>query len=105
MTTNDPAWAPDACTLPTEDRPLRVAEFDSLVATAVRRISPTHAEVHLAGGDGLAATVRDLTARETECCSFWDFTVTPSNPGVLLDVRVPDLYADVLEALVRRFDR
>ena len=29
-------WAPDACTLPTEERPLRVAEFDDLFAFVVR---------------------------------------------------------------------
>jgi hypothetical protein len=29
-------WTPDACTLPTADRPLRVAEFDELFAFVVR---------------------------------------------------------------------
>ena len=43
-------WAPDACTLPTVERPLRVAEFDDLF-TAVRRSErpqPTrfHAKSH-----------------------------------------------------------
>ena len=36
MTTNDPVWAPQACTLPTAKRPVRVAEFDELFATGLR---------------------------------------------------------------------
>ena len=36
-------WAPDACTLPTAERPPRVAEFDQLFAFVVRveRRKPT----------------------------------------------------------------
>jgi hypothetical protein len=109
MTTDDPAWVPDACSLPTADRPLRLAEFDDLFATAVRRVepvSPTHARLHLAGAPGLAETVRDLTAREAECCSFFDFTVTPETAGaaetVILDVTVPAAYTGVLDSLTQR---
>jgi hypothetical protein len=29
-------WAPDACTLPTPERPLRVAEFDDLFSHVLR---------------------------------------------------------------------
>ena len=101
--------APDACTLPTADQPLRLAEFDELFATAVRRVqtlTPTHARMVLTGGAGLAEAVGDLTARETGCCSFFAFTVTPG-PGnddeaLTLDIEVPDQYADVLASLVQR---
>jgi hypothetical protein len=40
MTTDDLAWVPDACSLPTVDRPLRLTEFDDLFAVAVRRVEP-----------------------------------------------------------------
>ena len=106
MTTRDLAWVPDSCSLPTAERPLRLAEFDDLFATAVRRVepvTPTHARLHLAGATGLAATVRDLTARETECCSFFRFAVHPGAPEdetLTLDIEVPARYADVLAALV-----
>jgi hypothetical protein len=100
---------PDACTLPTVDRPLRLREFDDLFATAVREVdsvTPTHARMWLAGVVGLEATVRDLTARETECCSFFTFTVTrePADDGeaLTLDVEVPAQYADVLASLAER---
>ncbi|GLL03767.1 hypothetical protein [Dactylosporangium matsuzakiense] len=100
---------PDACTLPTAERPLRLAELDQLFTTAVRHvetISSTHVRIRLSGPAGLEATVRDLTARETQCCSFFTFDVTPEpamGDGTLtLDVQVPAQYADVLAALAQR---
>jgi hypothetical protein len=36
---NERPWAPvDACTLPTADQPLRVAEWDDLFATSLRAV-------------------------------------------------------------------
>jgi hypothetical protein len=100
---------PDACTLPTAERPLRLAEFDELFATAVRRVeqvNTTHIRLWLTGPAGLEATVRDLTARETECCSFFTFTVTgrrtDDGSALTLDIEVPDQYADVLASLTVR---
>lgn len=100
---------PDACTLPTAQRPLRLAEFDELFATAVRavdEVNATHARLRLAGPAGMADTVRDLTARETECCSFFAFTVVtepaPDGEVVVLDVHVPAQHADVLASLAER---
>jgi hypothetical protein len=93
---------PDACTLPTAARPLRLAEFDALFATALRRqerISARHLRMTLAGDDGLAETTRDLTARESACCSFFDFTITPTGDGVVLDIEVPAVHAAVLDGL------
>jgi len=100
---------PDACTLPTAERPLRLAEFDDLFATAMRRVDPvsvTHARLHLTGPVGLAARVRDLAARESECCSFFTFTTTPKpatdGEAVVLDIEVPTAQADVLAFLAQR---
>jgi hypothetical protein len=100
---------PDECTLPTVDRPLRLAKFDRLFATAVRHVdtlTPTHARLHLTGPTGLEATVRDLAGRETECCSSFTFTTTrePADDGeaLTLDVEVPAEQADVLAALAQR---
>ncbi len=102
---------PEACALPTVEQPLRLAEFDALFAAAVRHVDtlgPTLARLHLTGQAGLEATVRDLTARETECCSFFTFTTTgrPADDGeaVTLDVEVPAQYAAVLASLVHSAD-
>jgi hypothetical protein len=104
-----PVLVPQACTLPTAEQPVRLAEFDDLFANAVRGIETlgrTRSRMRLSGPAGLAARVRDLTARETECCSFFTFTVTsePAADGetVVLDIEVPAEYADVLGALTQR---
>lgn len=105
---------PDACTLPTAAQPLRQAEFETLCRTAMRkqeRLTARHLRLTLgsdnraggdigaAGSDDLAETVRDLAARENECCSFFDFTVTPAADVVVLDIEVPAAYVDVLDEL------
>ncbi len=93
---------PSACTLPTADRPVRLKEFDDLLATSTRRgerRSATSLALHLSGADGLEEATRDLAARETECCSFFEFEVRSSDDEVILDVTVPPQYADILDAL------
>jgi hypothetical protein len=103
MTTDDQVWVLAACTLPTAQRPLRLAEFDDLFATALRgqqRLSPTALRWRLPSS--AEATVRDLTARETACCSFFTFTVTAEGEAVGVDVEVPAAHVDVLDALAAR---
>jgi hypothetical protein len=99
-------WAPEACTLPTAEQPLREAEFDQLFATALHgqaRPGPTHLRLRLDGDDQVEATTRDLIARETACCSFFAFTLTRVDDQQLrLDVEVPASRIDVLDAIATR---
>ncbi|TPG16825.1 hypothetical protein [Pedococcus bigeumensis] len=118
--------APQACTLPTIEQPLRVAEFDTLFAhhlvavDRVDRVDAARARLVLAAGprrqaDEFTAAVLDLTERESACCSFFTFTVDAQLPGpaaagrvaarpgdVVLDIEVPPAHVDVLAALVTR---
>jgi hypothetical protein len=114
-------WVPvDACTLPTADQPLRVAEFDDLFATALRGIESSdasgRARLVLAGGEDLAGRVQRLAAAETACCSFFTFTFTftplatdeadaAGGTVLVLDIEGPVARADVLAALVRRAEQ
>jgi hypothetical protein len=103
MTVNDPVWAPQACTLPAAERPVRVAEFDELFATGLRgqqRLAPTRLRWRL--DPAAEATARDLTGRETECCSFFTFTFAPAGDAVQLDVEVPAVHSGVLDVLASR---
>jgi hypothetical protein len=96
------------CTLPSAERPLRAAEFDSLFACAASgldRLDATHARLHLRGENDLEARVRDLASRESACCSFFTFEVSASRADVTLDVRVDAAHAHVLDALVRRYQQ
>ena len=97
-------WVPPDCTLPTTERPLRVAEFDRLFATALRgveRIAPTRLALRL---DSTARRpAEELADRETGCCSFFTFAFTAGGADeVLLEVVVPATQVDVLDALAER---
>ena len=95
----------DACTLPIAELPGRLAEFDVLFAgsDSVERLSPQHLRLHLHGNADLEAKARDLTDRETQCCSFFTFTVTPAGPGrVTLDIQVPPRRREVLDRFAER---
>ena len=102
--------AAPACILPTAEQPLRVAEFDSLLAAALteaRRLDETHARLTLLRGRDLAQRVLDLTTQETACCSFFTFVVDFCDAadgwiGVHVDVAVPTAQTPVLEALIAR---
>ena len=108
-------WVPvDACTLPTAEQPLQVAEFDTLFAAALREVHrppgiATRARLLLAGDEGLGDRVQHLADAETASCSFFAFTLTPLSGGdgttLALDVEVPAAHADVLTGLVRRAER
>ncbi|MFI7213479.1 hypothetical protein [Micromonospora maritima] len=100
------SWVPDACTLPTTQRPLRLAEFDTLfrdALLAVDRPSARHLRLRLDGAGHVERTARDLTARESACCAFFTFDLARTDDGALtLDIRVPTAHTDVLDALAAR---
>ena len=105
---SDPSWVPDACTLPTVERPLRLAELDDLftAVVGVDRATATRATLTLAAGAGLAGRAQDLADRETACCSFFTITITPGAPGtVRMGIAVPEAHAAVLAALVDRAEQ
>jgi hypothetical protein len=102
-TTDDPAWVPEACTLPTVDRPLRLAEFDDLFTTALRALQRQSATTLSWDLDpATEAVARDLTGRESSCCSFFVFTFHPGDGALRLDVTVPAAHVEVLDTLAAR---
>lgn len=106
------SWvSPNVCTLPSDEQPLRVAEFDALFSTCLREVdrpSATTLRLILSGPGSLFDRVQDLADRETSCCSFFAFTVTaqPDSPAghsrVRLDIEVPVERTDVLTAATQR---
>lgn len=96
-------WAPDSCSLPSAERPLRVAEFDVLFRESVlrwMRISRSRLELTLAAE--ARAVAGDLAARESGCCSFFTFTFEPANSGVVMAIEVPASQVAVLDAVTAR---
>jgi hypothetical protein len=100
--------APQACTLPTVERPLRVAEFDRLftrAAAAVERLGPQAARIVLPPSPETAAEAANLVVRETRCCSFFTFFLIATGGQVHLEVRVPQDQTPVLDSLVGWVER
>jgi hypothetical protein len=97
------SWAPESCTLPQPDRPMRVAEFDDLFAIALRsdRLAPTRLEIVLP--DTAESTARDLADRETQCCSFFAFDFEPLGDNVVMRIGVSPSRTEVLDSLEARF--
>jgi hypothetical protein len=102
---SDLAWVPQSCTLPTEERPLRVAEWDAMFSerlTSMSRPQPLRLRLDLAGGEGVEDGVRDLVERESGCCSFFTFTTTPGEGLIALGISVDQAHEAVLDALAER---
>jgi hypothetical protein len=97
-------WVPDACTLLTEEVPLRVAEFNALFASTLRRVErPAPGLLRLTLEASAETIAQDLVARESACCAFFDFTIKPDGDGRLrLDVAVPAGHEPILDALAHR---
>ncbi|HEX8078596.1 MAG TPA: hypothetical protein VF557_00150 [Jatrophihabitans sp.] len=98
-------WAPAACALPTEEQPLRIAEFDTLFSRhvqQVRREGTTRLLLALSSGPEVAATAAALAVRESRCCSFFTFDLRITDSALTLVVSTSDAHAGVLAALADR---
>jgi hypothetical protein len=91
----------EACTLPTAERPLRLAEFEGLFADHLTQLSweGERLRLTLSGGVDLRDVVADLTGRESACCSFFDFALSGPPDLVVLEVGVPPERREILDAL------
>ena len=98
-------WVPEACTLPTVERPLRRSEFDALFAedvTGMEEVSPERLRLELRPDPDVAARAAGLAVQETGCCSFFTFDLSISDGTVSLDVSTGPRHAAVLAALRER---
>lgn len=101
----DDDWAPDACTLPTAERPLRRDDFDDLFARhalAVVRESAIRTRIDLRADPEIAARAAALAANETGCCSFFAFDLTIRDGELALGVSTAPAHQEVLAALTAR---
>ncbi|MEV0418588.1 hypothetical protein [Streptosporangium canum] len=68
----------------------------------LQRLDSAHLRLRLDGAAEVESTARDLTSRETSCCSFFTFTFGPTGEDLILDVQVPPAHAAVLDGLAAR---
>jgi hypothetical protein len=83
---------PIACTLDHGAFEGRMSEFDALFRSALvgREATSDGIRFRFANRDGVEARVRDLAARELECCSFFRFAIRVSADEVWWDAAVDD---------------
>lgn len=94
---------PSACTLPTVEQPIRVAEFDRFFADAVRTVRrPNPHRLELILAPGAEPRARDLAARESSCCSFFTFDFGATEDGPMMSIDVSQPYTAVLDAFAAR---
>jgi hypothetical protein len=91
----------DVCTLPTAERPLRLTEFETLFANHLTDLTWAGDRLRLSwsGGGGLWEDVAGLAARESSCCSFFDFALSGASDALVLEVAVPAERREILESL------
>ena len=92
-------WAPDACTLPTSERPLRVAEFDDLFTLVTRSERVSATQLDLTMPPSVESAAHDLARRESECCAFFTFEFEATRDGVVMHIGVPPSQVEVLDAI------
>ncbi len=95
-------WAPEACTLPTTERPLRIAEFDDLFAYVQLSTRHQPTRLDLVMPSDIEAAGRDLARRESQCCSFFTFEFDSASDDVVMRIGVPAAEVEVLDAIEAR---
>lgn len=93
-------WVPLACTLPTTEQPLRVAEFDAFFAQDALAVTRrTALLLSIAVRPEAAGRAATLAVEETACCSFFSFDLKVTGGEVVLSVSVEPAHAEVLAAV------
>jgi DNA-binding transcriptional MerR regulator len=94
-----PVGIPIACTLEPGAVPVRFAEWASVLEHAIERTEIEGGlRIRLGPGVDLGHLGR-LIGAEQHCCAFFRFALTVDASGIELDVRAPELAADVLTDL------
>lgn|SRR5512145_1940479 len=94
----------DSCSLPSAARPGRFAEFDNLFRDFVTFVERGQGITRLgmSGPPGVLDQVRELTARETSCSSFFTFDIAGDDRSLILEAGVPPGKGEILDALSAR---
>ena len=84
-----PQETPIACTLTEAERPERAASAAELGTRALVgvEVSESHAKLRF---EGEREGVQELVAAESECCAFFDFSLSGEGELTELDVRAPE---------------
>jgi len=90
--------SPIACTLAPVDRPARQGQFEALARDVASWTRSEHGlRLRFTSRPDLEAQLRDLMAREQECCAFLSFTLEQVGNEWCWDIEAP--HVDTAPAL------
>src|SRR5262245_351704 len=97
----DEKTEPIACTLDAEAQRQRGREFEDLARAALleRRRLEGALRLRYRRSEGVEAAVRDLVARERQCCSFLRFELNVAGDEIHLSISGPPEAAPILDAI------
>lgn len=98
-----PNDAPIACTLDAGDFKERAAGIRDLARRSLRQASRTPLTLTLTYGPEAADEVRELVAKEQECCAFLAFDLKTNAGATLLTITAPKSAADAADMLFNHF--
>jgi DNA-binding transcriptional MerR regulator len=95
-----PADPAIACTLPAGEMPVRMQDWQAVLACVTEREPMPDGGLRLSldGGVPLDELAR-LAVAEQGCCAFFAFAITIDHRGIALEVRAPDHAADIVTAV------
>jgi hypothetical protein len=94
-----PTEIPIACTLEPGAVPERLAEWSSILQSATRRTAIDSGMCIELSSDVDVGDLGRLIGAEQHCCAFFRFTLTVDADGIVLEVRAPELAADIVTGL------
>jgi len=92
-----------ACTLGAGDLRQRVAAIRDLAQRSLRKSERAGLTLHLTFDREALAEVKDMVAKESECCSFLAFDVKYDRSTVHLAITAPESAAEAADQLFAHF--
>ena len=94
-----PVEVPIACTLEPGAMSDRVAEWANVLTDATRRVAMDGGLRIEFGPDVDLGNLGRLIGAEQQCCAFFNFALTVDAGGIALEVRAPELAAEMITDL------
>lgn len=93
--------APTMCTLSPNTMVERLTEFEALFAEGLRRLErePRVLRLTFEADTDREAAIRDLFAREEQCCAFLGFSYERTGSGLVVEVSAPQEAEPTLDGM------
>lgn len=95
--------APIACTLQPGSYQERLAWIAQLARDGLLGVSRKDLRLELRYAPSVADRVREMVAKEQECCAFLNFEISETGEDVRLTIAAPERSRDVADALFEPF--